>query len=200
MSFFFEDPFYDIRRQAVLMDRLLRGFPYDTEMEQLSLPEPESEHPQSKGDKKEKALKPRDSDNAVFSWRPRSDIKETENSIIVSAELPGVPKENINIKIENDMLTIEGKKETSVESSSDDKAAKETKDSEKEHDTKEPKPEPKKVQWHRVERSFGSFRRSYALPAGTKPEDIKAQYVDGLLTIDIAKKQKEEKTINIPVM
>jgi len=211
MSFFFcEDPFFEMRRQSRMMDRLFRGFSFDPEAELLSLPEPEHEseptstHQQGKNE--EKSLKRRERDKGqmeVFSWRPRSDIKETETSIIVTAELPGVPKENINIKIEDDVLTIEGKKETSKETSSEDKPkeTKETEGTEKtEKEGKDQKDNTKKVQWHRVERSFGSFRRSYALPSGTTSSDIKAHYEDGVLKIDIAKKQKEDRAIKIPVM
>ena len=51
----------------------------------------------------------------VFSWKPRSDIHETETSYIIDAELPGVPKEAINLSVKDDILTISGKKETKKE-------------------------------------------------------------------------------------
>ena len=154
--------------------------------------------------------------NEVFTWMPRSDVKETENAFVVTAELPGVPKENININIKDDVLTIEGKKEAVVESSSTPSSTsstssdenKETKeDNQEKAKEKETKTEPKKEtpkaksQWNRVERYYGSFRRSFTLPEGTVPSEIKATHTDGVLSISIPKVvHKEDSIVSIPIL
>jgi HSP20 family protein len=105
---------------------------------------------------------------------PRVDIAETDENVVVTAELPGVNQDNVNITVVNDVLTLKGKK-------------------------KEEK-EIKKENYHRIERSYGSFQRSVSLPTGVQADKAKATYKDGILTITIPKAEETKpKSIKINV-
>ena len=94
-------------------------------------------------------------------WSPAVDIAETRDEIVVSADLPGLEKENIKVNVENNVLTFSGerKQETKTEESN----------------------------VHRLERSYGFFSRSFALPATVKSDKIKAAYKDGVLRLMLPK-------------
>ena len=143
-------------------------------------------------DKKKQVCK---CNNDIFNWKPRSDIHETETSYVIDAELPGVPKDAINIQIKDDILTISGKKETKKEWEEGEKKEEEKKEEKKEGEKKEEKKETKKPVCHYMERSYGSFQRSYALPEHVDPASITAACNDGVLTITIPKVKKEEPKI-----
>jgi HSP20 family protein len=96
-----------------------------------------------------------------FEWAPAIDVHETDNSIHVKAEIPGMSEKDINVSIENNVLTISGEK------------------------NEEKKSENKK--YAVCERRFGSFFRSIALPDGIKRDGIKAAYKNGVLDIEIPK-------------
>jgi HSP20 family molecular chaperone IbpA len=96
-----------------------------------------------------------------FQWRPVWDVKENEKEIVVHVELPGVEKDNLSLKLENNILTLSG---------------------EKKHETNE-----KSDKYHRVERCYGRFCRSIRLPEGVDPASISANYTDGVLTVTVAK-------------
>ena len=103
---------------------------------------------------------------------PGIDIAETENQFEISAELPGMKKEDINISLDNSRLTISG--ERSLKEEEEGKT------------------------FHRVETSYGSFNRSFQLPDNVDEESIRASYEDGLLNITIAKREdKVKKQIEI---
>jgi len=105
---------------------------------------------------------------------PPVDIKETDDKVIVEAELPGMDPKDLEIKIEGDTLMLRGERK-----------------SEKEDKTKG---------FHRVERSFGRFERQLELPAGADPEKVEANYRNGVLKIEIAKKEEaKRKTIHVNV-
>jgi HSP20 family protein len=95
------------------------------------------------------------------TWSPAADIAERENDYVVKVELPGVNKEDVRITLEDDTLTIRGEK----------KQEKETKD----------------AGYRRLERSYGSFERSFALPTSVKVDNIDAAYKEGVLTITLPK-------------
>jgi HSP20 family protein len=97
-------------------------------------------------------------------WTPSIDVAETDDKITVTAELPGINQEEVDIAIADDVLTLKGEK-------------------------KEEK-EVKEENYHRIERSYGSFQRSVRLPAGVKTDEIKAAYKDGILTITIPKAEE----------
>jgi len=94
---------------------------------------------------------------------------------MVTAELPGVPKENIKIDIEDDVLTISGEKKSE----------------------KEVKGEDGKV--HRKERSFGSFSRSFSLPDNIDPKQVKANYDHGVLNLTIKKKEGTTNKVEVKI-
>jgi HSP20 family protein len=95
-------------------------------------------------------------------WAPRVDVAETEKEVFVKAELPGVDPKEVELTVQNGVLTIRGEK----------KEAKE--------DTKK--------DYHRVERFFGQFYREVPLPAGADSDKITATSTQGVITIAIPKK------------
>lgn len=101
---------------------------------------------------------------ATTSWSPSVDIYETENEIVVKAELPGVDKKGIDLRIENNVLTLRGER----------RFEKETKDE----------------NYHRIERSYGAFSRSFSIPTLVDEEKISADYKDGVLNITLPKKEQ----------
>jgi len=105
---------------------------------------------------------------------PPVDIKETDDKVIVEAELPGMEPKDLEIKIEGGTLVLGGERKN-----------------QKEEKTKG---------FHRVERSFGRFERQLELPSGADPEKVEATYKDGVLKIEIAKKEEaKRKTIRVNV-
>ena len=101
---------------------------------------------------------------ATTSWSPSVDIFETEGEIIVKAELPGLDRKDIVLHLENNVLTLRGVR----------KFEKETKDE----------------NYHRIERSYGAFNRSFSIPATVDEEKIRADYKDGVLKIVLPKKEQ----------
>lgn len=103
-----------------------------------------------------------------------ADVTETENDIIIEAELPGMKKDDIKISIENDILTIKGECK---------------------------KEEKKKSHNYRTEERYhGVFQRSFTLPTSANPEKVKAEFKDGILEIVIAKREEARpKIIDITV-
>ncbi|MDX6768380.1 MAG: Hsp20/alpha crystallin family protein [Elusimicrobiota bacterium] len=95
------------------------------------------------------------------AWVPRLDIQETEKDFVLSVALPGVRKEDVRIEVKDDVLTLAG---------------------ERRHEKEE-----KGRSWLRRETSYGGFQRSLVLPEGVHPEEVKAAYKDGILTVTIAK-------------
>ncbi|NPA15128.1 MAG: Hsp20/alpha crystallin family protein [Deferribacteres bacterium] len=108
------------------------------------------------------------------AWVPPVDIYETEDEIVIKAEVPGVKQEDIEIKIEDDTLIIRGEKkfERDVE----------------------------KERYHRAERIYGVFQRTFILPKTVDKEKIKASLKNGVLTIILPKKEEvKPKEITIEV-
>jgi HSP20 family protein len=101
---------------------------------------------------------------ATTTWSPSVDIFETEAEIIVKAELPGMDRKDISLHLENNVLSIRGER----------KFEKETKDE----------------NYHRIERSYGAFNRSFSIPATVDEEKIRADYKDGVLKIILPKKEQ----------
>ena len=134
----------------------------------------------------------------LMSWTPRSDIRETERAYVIEAELPGVPKDAIKIEAKDNVLTISGKKETAKEWSSEDAAEEKEKGVQKaeKKEKKEKGASAAKPIWHRVERSFGSFQRSYVLPEGVDLSAVTATAKDGTLTITVPKPEKHGQKVH----
>ncbi len=107
-------------------------------------------------------------------WSPAVDISETENALMMTAEIPGMKKEDISISINNNVLVLKGEK----------KKEKESKDE----------------NYHRIERSYGSFTRSFSLPTTVDANKVKASYKDGVLIVELSKKEEAKpKEISINV-
>jgi len=96
-------------------------------------------------------------------WLPAVDIRETEDAILVEAEVPGVRKEDIKVDVKDGVLTISGERKYERE--------------EKEENV------------HRIERAYGRFSRSFALPTNVDVERVQAKLRDGVLTIRLPKKE-----------
>ena len=94
-------------------------------------------------------------------WRPAIDVKETETGLTVTAELPGLSEQDVELSVDGDLLTIKGEKKS--ESTKDEKG------------------------WHVQERSYGAFVRSLHLPFAPKPDDVAAAFAKGVLTVTVPK-------------
>jgi len=115
-----------------------------------------------------------DEDLATGTWVPPVDVAETQDKILVRAEVPGMKQDDIAIEFENGVLTIKG--ERRLEKNADG------------------------VTWHRVERTYGNFVRSFTLPRTVDAERIGATYREGVLEIEIPKKEEAKpKQIRIAV-
>ncbi len=103
-------------------------------------------------------------------WVPPVDIQETENEIILKADVPDIDMKDIDVRLENGTLTIRGERRF-------------------ESKTPESKEGKSTGGWHQVERAYGTFERSFMLPDTVDPESVKADYKNGTLTIRLAKKE-----------
>jgi HSP20 family protein len=99
------------------------------------------------------------------AWVPAIDIYETaEKDVVVKADLPGLKREDIKVTFENNVLTIEGERTLATETT--------------------------REQYHRVERGYGAFRRSFTLPATVDAARVEAAYHDGLLTVKLPRREE----------
>lgn len=107
-------------------------------------------------------------------WNPAVDIVENNDAYVLHAELPGMNKNDVKITLENNILTIRGEKKNETE--------------EKENG------------YHRLERSYGSFERSFTIPGMIKQEDIDAKYNNGILSLTLPKAEEAKpKFIDVKV-
>ncbi len=113
-------------------------------------------------------------ETAAAVWAPSVDIKEESNRYVVQADLPGVKPEDIEVTLQNGVLTIKGERQTE---------AKEEKEN-----------------YRRIERFYGSFFRRFSLPESVEEEKIEANYDKGVLTVSIPKKPEvQPKKISVKV-
>jgi len=111
---------------------------------------------------------------ALSSWVPSTDIAEHDDAYVVKVELPGVAKDDVRITLDSNILTIRGEKKQ--ESAT------------------------KRENFHRVERSYGAFQRSFTLPTTVKSDRIDATYKDGILTVSLPKAEEAKpKQIEVKV-
>jgi len=107
-------------------------------------------------------------------WNPRVDVYEKDNHFIVKADIPGMNEKDLNVEIDNQIMTISGTKE-------------------EEHETKE-------KNYHQIERNYGSFCRTVSLPENIETERINAEYKQGVLTVTLPKnKETISKKIQVKV-
>jgi len=108
------------------------------------------------------------------SFVPPVDIYENEHNIVLKLEVPGIDQKDLDIRIENNTITIRGER----------KFEKETKEE----------------NYHRVERRYGNFQRSFGLPNTVNPEQVTADYNNGILTVTLAKRaEAKPKQIKVNV-
>jgi HSP20 family protein len=100
---------------------------------------------------------------ASGAWAPPVDIHETDDALILKAELPGFSKDDVNVELKDNSLTLKGQRQ----------------------DEKEVKEE----QYHRRERTYGSFQRTFMLPATVDSEKVTASYKDGVLELRLPKRE-----------
>ena len=107
-------------------------------------------------------------------WSPLVDVSENERDFVIKAELPDVKKEDVKVLIENGILRISGERQMEKEE--------------------------KGKKYHRIERAYGSFERSFTLPENSKPEAMTAEYKDGMLTLTVPKtKEAAPKAIEVKI-
>jgi len=113
-------------------------------------------------------------DLSTRTWAPAVDIFENENNLVMKADLPGIDPKDVEIKVEDGTLYLKGER----------KFEKETKEE----------------NYHRVERSYGAFSRSFSLPTSVDSEKVAAEYKDGQLILTLPKREEAKpKTIKINV-
>ena len=96
-------------------------------------------------------------------WTPNVDIKETENEIVLHADVPGIDEKDIDIKLEDGTLTLKGERKFEQEKKGEG--------------------------YHRIERGYGSFVRCFSVPDSVDPEHVKAAYKNGVLSVTLPKKE-----------
>ncbi|HZO55525.1 MAG TPA: Hsp20/alpha crystallin family protein [Bryobacteraceae bacterium] len=102
---------------------------------------------------------------AMETWRPAVEIKQKDGKLMVTAELPGVKKEDIKVNVTDDVLTLEGERKQESEE--------------------------KREGYYHSERSYGKFMRSVPLPEGAKIEQAAAQFNNGMLEITVPVQEKK---------
>jgi HSP20 family protein len=114
----------------------------------------------------EDSLFRRAGDSALSAWAPQVDIHETKDELVLEADMPGLQQKDLDIRVEDNTLTIRGERKFEKKVEEDN--------------------------YLRVERSYGSFSRSFALPRTVNTESIKALYHDGVLTIRLPKREESK--------
>lgn len=110
----------------------------------------------------------------VADWAPSVDISESETEYLIKAELPEVKKEDVKVSLEDGVLTLQGERRQEKEE--------------------------KNKKYHRVERSYGSFVRSFVLPDQVDETKVQAAFKDGMLNLHIPKSEKAKpKAIDVTV-
>jgi HSP20 family protein len=106
---------------------------------------------------------------AEITWAPAIDVQEKENEFVMTAELPGMSQKDVTVDVEQNTLTIKGEKNAEREEKKE-----------------------KNGRWHLIERSWGSFERSFTLPRNVDAGKVKAGFENGLLTIHLPKREPSD--------
>ncbi len=116
-----------------------------------------------------------ESDELTLStWLPSVDVIENDDAFVIEAELPGMTKDDIKISIANDVLSIRGEKKIEKED--------------------------KKKSYYRMERSYGSFSRTFPLPGNVKTDKIDAEFKNGVLIVTVPKSEEAKpKQIDVKI-
>ena len=99
-------------------------------------------------------------------WSPRVDIAETEKEFVIKAEIPDVDKKDVKVTVNKGVLTLQGERKKDKEE--------------------------KGKKYHRVERYYGSFTRSFTLPGNVDETKVKASFKDGMLSLQVPKTKKSK--------
>lgn len=107
-------------------------------------------------------------------WSPHVDIFETDGAIVLEADLPGMKAGDFNLSIENYRLTLTGERKFDKEAKGEN--------------------------WHRVERNYGSFTRTFTLPNTVNVDEVKAEFKDGVLNVTLPKREEvKARNINVTI-
>lgn len=101
---------------------------------------------------------------ATADWAPLVDITEDDKEFLIKAELPGLKKEEVKVAVEEGVMTISGERKTEKEE--------------------------KSKKYHRIERSYGKFERSFTLPDGSDASKVSAEFRDGVLQVHLPKTER----------
>lgn len=122
----------------------------------------------------ESAFPGRTDSSTMTTWAPAVDIYETENELVLKADLPDMNEKDLDIRVENNMLTVRGERKFEQKVKEDN--------------------------YLRIERTYGSFSRSFSLPNTISTENIKAEYKNGVLSVEMAKRaESKPKQVKINV-
>lgn len=100
-------------------------------------------------------------------WRPAIDVEEKDGAYLVRADLPGMKKNDIHVELKNGYLTLKGERKSEHEENKDN--------------------------FHRIERTYGTFERTFKVPDGVTEKEIHATYKDGVLELTVAAPKAEER-------
>jgi HSP20 family protein len=110
----------------------------------------------------------------MADWTPSVDISETDQAYLIKAEIPEVKREDVKVTIDDGMITIQGERKMEKEE--------------------------KGKKFHRIERSYGSFVRSFRLPDGVDESKAKAEFKDGMINVTLPKSEKaKSKAVEVAV-
>jgi len=122
----------------------------------------------------ERSVPTRGDNSALTAWTPSVDVYETENELVIKADLPDLNEKDLDIRVENNTLTIRGERKFEQTVKEDN--------------------------YLRIERNYGSFSRSFGLPNTVNTEAIKAEYKNGVLTVELPKSaESKPKQIKVNV-
>ena len=113
-------------------------------------------------------------DSTLTAWAPAVDVYETENELVIKADLPDITEKDLDVRVENNMLTVRGERKFEQQVKEDS--------------------------YLRMERAYGSFSRSFSLPNTVNAEAIQADYKNGVLTVTLPKRvESKPKQVKINV-
>ena len=116
----------------------------------------------------------RDAATPEFGWAPAVDLKETDDAYIVEADMPGLKKDEIDLVIVDNVVTLKGERKNEHKSTNGG--------------------------YHRFERRYGSFQRSFEIPGGFENDKVQAHYKQGVLTVTLPKREEAKpKQIQVKV-
>jgi HSP20 family protein len=114
----------------------------------------------------ESSLPNRGDNSRLTTWAPAVDIYQTENELVLKADLPDINEKDLDVRVENNMLTIGGERKFEQQVNEDN--------------------------YLRIERTYGSYSRSFALPNTINTEAIEAEYKNGVLTVKLPKRAESK--------